>query len=177
MSRQKWDENDKSNRFCFVSHMPEQRKELKEAVKGFPFWAWIDHQPEDTKEDEAEHKEHTHFMIKIKGTNSIKSIAKTLGLPSHMVQICWIERSYGRYFLHLDDPKKTQYKVSLVHTNKPSRFEVWMADNQDDDAKRLYNDICHLRSGSITKNDFINAHYIEIQGMSFFQKFNFFINL
>lgn len=177
MSKHEWNENDKSNRFCFVSHIPEQREELKQSVRGFPFWAYIDHLAEKKPDSDEETHEHTHFMIRIKGTNSIKSIARTLGIPSNFVQICWVDRSYGRYFLHLDNPDKTQYKMSDIHTNKPSRFVIWQTDNQDDDVRRLYNDICKLKKGELSKKDFIDLHYVEIQSMGFYQKFNFLTSL
>ena len=118
-------ENQRTNRFCFVSSLPEQRDKLKQLVREYPFWAFIDHIADSKQDDETDKGEHTHFMIKCKGTMSVKQIANQLDIPSHMVQPCRQERSYGRYFLHLDNPDKIQYELSSVTTNKISRFNIW----------------------------------------------------
>lgn len=167
-------ENQRTNRFCFVSSIKEQRTELKEKVKEYPFWAYIDHIADSKIDNEEDKGEHSHYMIKCKGTMSVKQIANQLMIPSHMVQPCRQERSYGRYFLHLDNKDKIQYKISDVTSNKVSRFVIWSQDNQDDDIRRLYADLLKLRKGVIKAEDFIDLHYVEMSSLNLYQKIKIF---
>lgn len=175
MSKKQSDwEAQRTNRFCFVSSIPEQREDLKQKVKEYPFWAYIDHEADSKIDNEEDKGEHTHFMIKCKGTMSVRQIANQLAIPSHMVQPCRQERSYGRYFIHLDNTEKIQYKLSDITTNKPSRFVIWSTDNQDDDIRRLYGDLTKLRNGELTPKDFIDLHYVELSQLNLYQKIRIF---
>ena len=122
--RSDWD-SQRTNRFCTVSFIPEQIADLQVKIKNYPFWAYINHLPDKVVKEDSDKKPHCHFMWKCKGTMSVLQVANQLDIPSHMIQPCRFERSYGRYFLHLDDKDKIQYSLSDVQTNKKSRFVIW----------------------------------------------------
>ena len=162
----------KSNRFVVVSHIPEQREALKEAVKNYPFWAYIDHFPDS----ECQH-EHTHFMFRIKGCRSCDSIAKELEIPSNFVEVLRFDRAYCRYFVHKDSPEKRQYKLEDIKTSSISRFKSALVDNYNDDCASLSYDLFKVKERGLTPDQFIEKHYIEIQNLNFYQKFNLITNL
>lgn len=157
----------KSNRFVIVSHIPEQREQLKENIKNYPFWAYIDHYP-----DTECQTEHTHFMFRIKGTRSIDSIAKELRIPSNFIEVLRFDRSMCRYFVHKDSPEKCQYSLTDIKTNSIARFKSAMVDNYNDDCENLSYDLFKVRERGLTPDQFIQKHYIEIQNLNFYQKFN-----
>lgn len=155
--------------FTAVSHQEESRNNLKKHCVDFPFWAYIDHSP-DKEDDENDKHFHTHLLIRSAGTRRIKEIAEQLEIPPNFVQVCRHRRSLMRYFIHLDNPDKIQYKLEDVHTNKVSAFELAFQDDNDDDCKRLFSDLNRLRYGEITLDDFVSQHYVEFQKMPFYQK-------
>lgn len=155
--------------FSIVSHDEEQRKLLKERVKEFKFWAWIDHKP-DKEEEESDKHFHTHFMIGTNATRSIKQISDSLEIPSNFIQKVRYKRAYGRYFIHLDNPEKIQYSISDIHSNKRSMFEIWKQDIIDSDVKTLMSEVNMLCFGQLTPDEFIDRHYYEFQSMPFYQR-------
>lgn len=172
--------NQSGNWFCCVSNIDEQREELKKAVLEFPFWSWIDHEPDD------EHgKPHTHFMFRTKGTMKIKHIAGQLNIPANMVQLVGLgehksgkgKRAYGRYMIHLDSPDKKQYTINDIHTNRKVNFEIWITDNQDTDVRRLFADLQKIRDKELSVSQFVDLHYLELQQMNMFQQVNIFRTL
>ena len=50
--------------FTSVSHDLTTRNRLKETCKEFPFWAWIDHSPDNGSDEEEVHF-HTHLLVAI----------------------------------------------------------------------------------------------------------------
>jgi hypothetical protein len=74
-------------------------------------WAISPLHDEDVNEDGEIKKAHRHLLLcfnTVKSYGQIKEIAKILGAPSP--QSCLSSRAMVRYFLHMDDPKKAQYK-------------------------------------------------------------------
>lgn len=162
-------EKEKGVWFSVVSHDEEQRNLLKERVKEYKFWAYIDHIPDKGLEDEDKHF-HTHYMINSVGSRSVKQIAENLDIPSNFVQLVRYKRAYGRYFIHLDNPEKVQYKIEDITSNKRSMFEIWKQDIIDSDVTSLFNEITDLKLGKITVSDFIKLHFYEFQSMPFYQR-------
>lgn len=155
--------------FTSVTHKQDLRDKLKKTVMEFPFYGYIDHQP-DQETEEADKHFHTHFIFRTAGSRTINQVSRTLGIDGQFIQVVHNKRSLMRYFLHLDNPEKVQYKPEDVHTNSLSSFQIAWTDNQDDDVRRLYSDLSKLRSGKIRPADFVDLHYLEFQKMPFYQK-------
>lgn len=162
-------EKDKGCWFSVVSHDEEQRKLLKERVKEFKFWAWIDHKPDIESVEEDSHF-HSHFMIGTNATRSVKQISDSLEISSNFIQKVRYKRAYGRYFIHLDNPEKIQYTISDIHSNKRSMFEIWKQDIVDSDVTSLFKELSDLKLGFTSVDDFIKNHYYEFQSMPFYQR-------
>ena len=94
--------------FCTVSHKADCIEQLKKEINMFPVWAYIDHKPENSEDEEDKHF-HTHFLFMTKGTRSIKQVSDSLSIPSNFIQKCKNPTSYRRYFVHKDNPEKIQY--------------------------------------------------------------------
>lgn len=155
--------------FTAVSHDEECRTSLKQHCKEFPFWGYIDHVPDKETEEDDKHF-HTHLIIRTTGSRSIKQVCDILNIPSNYCQVVHQKRNLMRYFIHLDNPEKVQYKESDIHTNKIANFKLAFEDNSDDDVRRTFYDMNRLRSGEITINQFVDLHYMELQKMPFYQK-------
>lgn len=159
--------------FTAVSHELETRNKIKETCKEFPFWAWIDHSPDQGDDDEEVHF-HTHVLVRTIGTRTIKQVADKLDIPPNFVQVVLRPRSMKRYLLHLDNSEKKQYNLDDIHTSNISQFQTASQDNQDPDVRRLYSDLKKLRLGQISCDDFVDLHYLEIQKLNFYQKIRVF---
>lgn len=155
--------------FISVTHKNDLRESMKEKIKEFPFWGWVDHLP-DKETDEFDKHFHTHFILRTAGSRSVNQVAQILGISGQFVQVCRNKRSQMRYFRHLDNPEKIQYLANDIHTNHPSTFQIAWTDNQDDDVRRLFADLDKLRNGQITRSEFVDLHYLEFQKMPFYQK-------
>lgn len=162
-------EKEKGCWFSIVSHDEEQRKLLKERVKEYKFWAWIDHKP-DKEEEESDKHFHSHFMIGTNATRSIKQISDSLEIPPNFIQKVRYKRAYGRYFIHLDQPEKIRYSISDIKSNKRSMFEIWSQDITDSDVNSLFKELNDLKMGYMSCDEFIKAHYYEFQSMPFYQR-------
>lgn len=162
-------EKEKGCWFTAVSHDEECRAKLKKNCEDYKFWAWIDHSPDKETEESDKHF-HTHLIIRSQGTRSIYDVAKQLDCPANFIQTIRNKRSLMRYLRHLDNPDKIQYKSEDVHTNSLSTLNIAWTDNQDDDVRRLFDDLDKLSRGQITRTDFVDLHYLEIQKMPFYQK-------
>lgn len=162
-------EKEKGCWFICVCSKVELRDKIKQNCKEFPFWGWVDHQPDVGDEEEDKHF-HTHYIIRTAGTRSIKQVADILGQSGNFIQVCRNKRSQMRYFRHLDDPNKVQYDESAIHSNRMSTFRVAWEDNQDDDVRRTFYDLNRLRMHTITPDQFLDLHFLELQKMPFYQK-------
>lgn len=156
--------NETYNCFCFVTHDLELADSIKKIILDFPFWAWIEHEPDD--EDGTKH---IHFLIKTNGTRKIKHIQDKINLPGNFIQTCKSFVGYQRYFMHLDNPEKHQYKLTDVHTNDHSSFRAAISPLKPD-LMEVYNDFNALRSGKMKPQDFVIKNSIQIDKMPFYQK-------
>ena len=68
-------------------------------IKGFKYWAWIKHQP-----DEEEKQEHYHLILKLENAMTIESISKKTGVPIHKIQYVRNIRAMCRYLDHQYEP-------------------------------------------------------------------------
>lgn len=87
--------------------------ELLFVLKGFKYWAYIKHEPE-----EEEKQPHYHILIKLENATTIESISKKTGVPVHKIQYVRNIRAMARYMIHFDDDDKIQYDISQVKISK-----------------------------------------------------------
>lgn len=158
-------QHDRANWFVTTSNLPEQITTLKQTCKEFKRWFWIDHIP-----DVEDGKDHIHVMVMYSGSCLVKTAAKLLQVPEHMVQPCSSHKSYGRYLIHKDNPEKHQYSPSDVHTNYPGLYKSMLIDHVNDDIDALFANLKKLRNGSLSLSEFSELHRYELQNMPFYQK-------
>lgn len=151
--------------FNGATHKVEDMDHIKFFIKEFPFYAYIIHKP-DSENDSL----HLHFLLNIRGTNTIKNIAEILHCDYGDVQICKSHNSYARYMLHLGfDDKTDKYSLSDVVTNDIDRFSSFISEVHYP-ISTIYADFCNLRSGRITRVDFIEKYKGELSQLNFYQK-------
>lgn len=103
---------------CFTLVVYDESKHYKLedilfALKGFKYWAYIKHQPE-----EEEKVPHYHILIKLENATTIESISKKTGVPTHKIQYVRNVRAMCRYMIHFDEDNKIKYDISEVHISK-----------------------------------------------------------
>lgn len=77
----------------------------------------------DLNGDGSEKKKHIHFLLTFEGMKSFDQIVEiTDRLHCPIPQVCRNIRSLVRYFIHLDNPDKAQYKVEDIKCH--GGFEV-----------------------------------------------------
>lgn len=106
------------------------------ALKGFKYWAYIKHEPE-----EEEKQPHYHILIKLENATTAESISKKTGVPIHKIQYVRNVRAMARYLIHFDDPEKIQYDISDIKISK--LFERKFLKNFEDlkTEEEMINDI------------------------------------
>lgn len=106
------------------------------ALKGFKYWAYIKHEPE-----EEEKQTHYHILIKLENATTVESISKKTGVPFHKIQYVRNVRAMARYLIHFDDPEKIQYNISDIKISK--LFERKFLKNFEDlkTEEEMINDI------------------------------------
>lgn len=79
-------------------------------------WAESPVHDADVNGDGNEKKPHIHFMLVFDGKKSFAQVSEiTKGLLNSTIpQICQNPRGYFRYFIHLDNPDKTQYDPAEI---------------------------------------------------------------
>lgn len=165
-------EKEKGTYFSVVTNDFNCRENIKTICLDFPYWAWIDHYPDD-----EEGKEHTHFLLRANGTRSVKQMADKCSIPSNYVQVVRKVVAYRRYLMHLDNPEKHQYTVEDVHTNHIAGIREAVEGEKVQDVYSLFTDFRKLSAGHITPDEFIQLHYTEMSKMAFSQKIKTFETL
>lgn len=87
--------------------------EALRVLKGFKYWAYMEHKPE-----EDEKKEHTHFFLHLDNAMSIKRLSSQTGIPVRFFKVPRSIRSVNRYLIHKDDEEKIQYNINDVNVSK-----------------------------------------------------------
>ncbi len=82
-------------------------------LKGFKYWAYMEHQPEND-----EKKEHTHFFLHLDNSMSVNNLSNQTGIPKRFFKVPRSIRSVNRYLIHIDDEDKIQYKLEDVKVSK-----------------------------------------------------------
>lgn len=161
----------KASWFCGTTKLPSDMENIECNIKEFPFFAYIFHDADSECADK-----HIHFLINIRGSRSIKSIAESLMCDYGDVQKCDRPKSYARYLIHADNPEKVQYQTSQVITNNPDRYSFFICDVATDSSD-LYSDYVALRDGRILTSDFIAKYKGEFANLNFYQKIRVFSEL
>lgn len=158
----------KSSWFNGTTSLPSDIENIKRFIIEFPFWAYIMHTPDDECD-----KLHIHFLIYTKGQVTIKSVADTLCCDYGDVQDTRHDRTYARYMIHQGWSDKKQYQLSDVVSCDIDRFSSYLSDCSFT-AQNIYSDFCDLRSGRISRSDFIDKYKGEFSNMNFYQKIRVF---
>ena len=158
-------EKQKSTYFCTVTHDLNLAEDMKKIILDFPYWAWIQHDP-----DNEDGTDHVHFIVRNNGTRSVKQMADKLGIPSNFVQPCRKVVAYRRYLMHLDDPDKKQYSIDDVHTNDLASLQSAILGDDRKDVNSLFYDWERLSRSEITPAEFIQENFCDLQKLNFYQK-------
>lgn len=156
---------DRTNWFCCVSNVPEEMERLKQTCKEFRQWFWVEHEP-----DSENGKKHIHVMVRYSGSCLIKTASRLLDIPENFVQPCLKHRGYAQYLIHLHNDEKIKYDPDDVHTNFPGLYKSMLIDSANDDASSVFGDLDKYFYGTISFDEFIQAHYLDFQRMTFYQK-------
>lgn len=147
----------------------EDIENIKLYISDFPFYAYIFHRP-----DSDDDRPHIHFLLCIRGTNTIKNIAEMLHCDYGDVQVCKNQMSYARYMLHLGfDDKQDKYDISDVVSSDIDRFNSFIAFKHFP-ISTIYSDFCSLRDGRLSRAEFIERYKGEFSNLNFYQKIRIF---
>lgn len=156
---------EKGTYFCSVQHDLELAKKMIEVLPDFTSWAYIFHQP-----DSEEGSPHYHFLVRNNGTRSIKQIADKLGISGQYVQVCRKVVAFRRYMLHLDSDDKIKYSLDDIRTSDLPAFKEAMIGNDKRDVNDIMRNWNDLKTGKMTKDEFVQINWSEIQKLPFYQK-------
>lgn len=148
--------------FITNTHIPELAEDMKNRIKTFPRWAYIDHEP-----DSEDGSPHTHFYLETSGSYKLKTVARRLGIEPNYVQFVDNSRSSIRYLIHADHPDKKQYTPDDIISNCPGYLKCNFVDNSDDTIYRLFDDLDKFFLGEISRRQFVDLHFPQIQKMPF----------
>lgn len=154
-----------SNAFVGVTHDMTCATFIKDSIRDFKFWAWIEHAP-----DNDDGTPHIHFMCKTNGTRKIKHIADKLHIPPNFIQVLHNEVGMARYFLHLDSDDKIKYSLDDVHTNNHGFFRRASKESVYSSPLDIWSDFVLLRTHAISSSEFIDKYQDEIDKLGFYQK-------
>ena len=101
-------------------------------------WAESPVHDADLNGDGSEKKSHIHFIVSFEGNKSfdqIKEITDLLHCP--IPQLCRNVRAYVRYFIHLDNPEKWQYKVSDIRSYGGFQIEDYFKKSNSENRDTL----------------------------------------
>ena len=161
--------NQKGFYFNGATSKIEDMDNIKFFITGMPFYAYIIHTPDNDNSNN-----HIHFLLNIRGTNTIKNIAESLHCDYGDVQVCRNHAVYARYMLHLGfDDKSDKYSISDVVSNDIDRFSSFISDIHYP-ISTIYSDFQYLRSGRISRADFIEKYKGEFSTLNFYQKIRIF---
>ena len=86
-------------------------------------WAESPVHDSDLNGDGSEKKKHIHFIVSFEGMKSFDQICEiTDKLHCPIPQVCRNVKSLVRYFIHLDNPDKHQYRIEDIKTH--GGFEI-----------------------------------------------------
>ena len=92
----------------------------------------------DLNGDGSEKKKHIHFLVSFDGNKSFEQIQEiTDMLHCPIPQLCRNVRSMVRYFIHLDNPDKHQYKREDIKTHGGFEIEEYFGRSQTDNRNIL----------------------------------------
>lgn len=160
---------DRGSYFSIVTNDEKCRTFIKEAVLDYPFYAYIDHEPDD--EDGSEH---THFLIRANGTRTVSQVADKLQIPGNYVQVVKKVVAFKRYLIHFDQPNKKQYKLTDLITNDKRSFEKAIQERKELDIMDFYTSFKKMKMGFIAVEDFIDTYRSELSSLSFSQQIKIF---
>lgn len=158
--------NKRSSYFNGSTHLLSDIDNIKKYIIEFPFYAYIMHKPDNECD-----KPHIHVLIYSRGGNTrVKDVCEKLHCDYGDIQSTRNQNYYARYMLHLGfSDKPDKYDISEVVTNDVERFRSFLSDIVPS-VDSIFEDFCNLRSGRISRKDFVVKYSSEIYSMSFYQK-------
>ena len=125
-------------------------------LKGFKYWAYMEHQPE-----QDEKKEHTHFFLHLDNAMSIKRLSSQTGIPTRFFKVPRSIRSVNRYLIHKDDEDKIQYNIEDVNVSKnwQRNFNKCFDDleTEEEIIINIYNFIVNLRNSTNSYSNMLKS--------------------
>lgn len=161
----------KSCWFNGTTKLVEDIEKIKTNIVQFPFYAYIMHKP-----DKDDDNLHIHFLIYSRSSLRIKDVAETLEVDYGEVQKTKVYRVYANYMLHKGWEEKEQYKISDVVTNDVDRF-TYFVTSVVPSATSLFDDFNSLRSGRLSRADFVDKYKGEMANLNFYQKMRVFSDI
>lgn len=158
----------KSCWFNGTTKLVEDIEKIKSNIVQFPFYAYIMHKP-----DKDDDNLHIHFLIYSRSSLRIKDVAETLDVDYGEVQKTKVYKVYAKYMLHKGWDDKEQYSLSDIVTNDSDRFSYFISENFTSSGN-LFNDFCDLKSGRISRIDFVDKYKGELSQLNFYQKLRVF---
>lgn len=156
---------EKGTFFCSVTHDLDLGKRMVEVLPDFTSWAYIFHEA-----DSDEGTPHYHFLVRNNGTRSVGQIADKLGISGQYVQVCRKVVAFRRYMLHLDSDDKIKYTLDDIKTSDLPAFKEAMNGNDKRDVCDIQRNWRDLTLGRMTREEFIQLNWSEIQKLNFYQK-------
>lgn len=156
---------EKGTFFCSVTHDLELAKSMIQVLPDFTSWAYIYHEA-----DNDDGTPHYHFLVRNNGTRSVKQIGDKLGISGQYVQVCRKVVAFRRYMLHLDSDDKKKYTLDDVVTNHRSDFQQAINGNTTRDVADIALLWSQFKRGQISKSEFIQLNWYELQRLPFYQK-------
>lgn len=127
-------------------------------------YAYITHD-KDKNENNELIESHNHYYIEFTNPRELNSIAKFLDIPPNLIQKVFSKISILNYLTHNNTPEKYQYDYNDIKTN----FDI-KADCNIIDINQEYVDLQLLKSGLISKNEFLSKYKTQISSSNYFNR-------
>lgn len=152
--------------FTFALHDEDQINKVLDVLPDFPFWAYINHIPDDENGSD-----HTHFYIR-SNPLTIKALAEKLDLPPHMIEWVRVKCRMIQYFTHKNNPDKNQYKFESIATNDRELLKkLYFADEQTTiDINDEFSSLSKVAAGLISPHEYIRDNYSKIASLPFYSR-------
>lgn len=112
-------------------------EEVLNTIKGdLKYYAFIEH-----KAEKNETKDHTHVIVHFPNGRYPGAFSKSIGIPSHYLQIPLSIRGCMRYLTHIDYPEKIQYDLQFVNVSKSYMKSFYNAFDDEKIDIDILNDI------------------------------------
>ena len=129
--KKKSDSSDRTRQFFFICYPESLPSPIDVCIRAScpDAYAYILHDSDYDINNQLK-KLHYHVYLKFQNPRSYSSIGKQFGVASNLVEYCRSPKASIRYMLHLDDPDKTSYYPSDIHS-KNVPLDKYLKDNNE----------------------------------------------